>query len=79
MARRFQFNLATLLGFVAFAAFAVQIALLAWYVYREIVVQLAQAALVFFLFGLLWFAHSFRPSSGAGVVAKPRFERQCHG
>ena len=56
MRRRFQFKLATLLVLVAFPAFAVQLAILAWLSYREIVMQLAQAALIFALFGLLWFA-----------------------
>jgi hypothetical protein len=56
MSRRIQFNLATLLMLVAFAAFAVQLAIWAWFVYREVVVQLAQAVLIFCVLGVLWFA-----------------------
>lgn len=69
MARRIQFNLRTLLVLVAFAAFVVQMAMWAWFVYRELVVQLAQAALVFCVFGLLWFV-PFLPA-----IAKRRRRR----
>lgn len=55
MSRRIQFNLSALLLLTALAAFAVQMAMLGWFVYRELVVQLAQAALIFSVFGLLWF------------------------
>lgn len=56
MARPFQFRLLTIFLLVAAVAFSTQVAILAWLSYRDLLVRLSQAVVIFSVAGLMWFA-----------------------
>ena len=56
MAKPVQFRLRTIFLLVAVAAFSTQVAILAWLSYRDLLVRLGQAVIVFSLAGMMWFA-----------------------
>jgi hypothetical protein len=56
MAKPFQFRLLTMFLLVAVAAFSTQLAILAWLSYRDLLVRLGQAVVIFSLAGIIWFA-----------------------